>query len=958
MNTTSYKHLLTFFFFAFALIALTACGGSSGGGDGGGASCNKNTHFCNNDSDSTGKLIADCAPATHNCATGNLLPVCDPATHFCDTSGVARDGCAPATYFCATTGVAKAGCDSATYFCDSTGVAKADCVDATYFCDTSGAAKAGCDSATYFCDTSGVARDGCAPATYFCATTGVAKAGCDSATYFCDSTGVAKADCVDATYFCDTSGAAKAGCDTATYFCDSTGALKSACAPATHDCTTGLYNTGGVDSATGYEPSNTKEPPTGGWVAALATARTTEYHATRAPTSGADPVEFSAADQIGAAYAHARGHTGEGITVSVVGRPIDRDHDDITGQLKLEEGYDVAGAMASDRTATNAGTCAGSACGATNKRGTHIAGIVAGKSGNSAGATGLIQGIAYNAKIRPIKIYTDSNDSIASTASRVGAIEAASGANVAVMLNDWAVLIRNTYSEASTTYYYFIATSIALDTTLSLAEKNAWKEAVKTTVVVFANGDQGFNSVNGMVKRQIFSAGTFTDTSDEAWSNISGGGANLGAEHAIMPATVTDLSGLADKWLTVIALKEDNQTIHEYSNGCGIAQAFCLGAPGVDINSAIPGGGYEEQSGTGIAAAHVAGAVAILAEAFPSMTPAQLASLILTTADYIGIDSDEEGKTDGTNNVYGHGALNLARASEPVGEAVIVDTILDPDLPDDPGFMGVTLDNSGITLPTSFGGALDGFTVGFMDDYNRAYIGAPKRIAQASASFTLADTLATWESPELQSIALDSNSKMQFTNYDENADAKDTLIFTHNLPNHTVAFSYNEESKTPDLRLANNGEELHFQKIRPIASDLMQVNSTYKLGKNLTIKNSLTSGEFDTGNRFNEAMTNLNYTGENSNLTIGAGTLKEYGQFLGASGTGAYQLSDATSSQVTHLAISQNLPLNSSVKVKYTGFKTEVDMRYSNFAKINDLTADEYQLSLTKKQLWGKKRFT
>ena len=61
------------------------------------------------------------------------------------------------------------------------------------------------------------------------------------------------------------------------------------------------------------------------------------------------------------------------------------------------------------------------------------------------------------------------------------------------------------------------------------------------------------------------------------------------------------------------------------------------------------------------------------------------------------------------------------------------------------------------------------------------------------------------------------------------------------------------------------------------------------------MKNAITSGEFDTGNRFNEAMANLNYAGENHNLTIGAGTLKEYGQFLGASGTGAYQLSDATS---------------------------------------------------------------
>ena len=243
-----------------------------------------------------------------------------------------------------------------------------------------------------------------------------------------------------------------------------------------------------------------------------------------------------------------------------------------------------------------------------------------------------------------------------------------------------------------------------------------------------------------------------------------------------------------------------------------------------------------------------------------------------------------------------------------------------------------------------------------MDDYDRAYIGSPARISRESVAFTLGDTIATWDSPELQSITLDSNSKMQYSNYDASAGTKNTLMFTHNNANNSISFSYNQSQKSPDFRLTDAGEaqDLHFQKIRPIASDLMQVNATHKLGKAWNVKNSITSGEFDTGNRFNEAMTNLNYTSENHQLTIGAGTLKEYGQFLGASGTGAYQLSDATSSQVTHLAITQNLPLNSSVKVKYTNFKTEVDMRYDSFAKINDLTADEYQLSLTKKQLWGK----
>ena len=162
-----------------------------------------------------------------------------------------------------------------------------------------------------------------------------------------------------------------------------------------------------------------------------------------------------------------------------------------------------------------------------------------------------------------------------------------------------------------------------------------------------------------------------------------------------------------------------------------------------------------------------------------------------------------------TNEVYGHGKLNLARATSPIGLTMITDPNAAPIE------MGITLDNSGITIPTSFGGALDGFTVGFIDDYKRAYIGNPTRITRQNAAFTLGDIIATWESPELQSIALDSNSKMQFTNYNENADAKDTLIFTHTLPNHTIGFSYNEESKTPDLNLTDTGEELHFPKNPP-----------------------------------------------------------------------------------------------------------------------------------------------
>ena len=819
---------------------------------------------------------------------------CNPLSHFCKTSGIHKDSCA-GNNLIPTNNIY-------------------DCNDGERICDNS----------EKFCHASTPTP---VKASRDLATCNTDNANPNNNIYNCDN-GEIKCDNTDK--FCHTDDQVSRGndCNALLFNCDngarlSCNLLIKICDENSDDA--GLYFTGGADDATGYEPPNTEPPPEDGWVAALASAR--ETHQYNRNTS---------ADQIGAAYAHARGYTGmnkdtgKSVIVSHVGLGrIAYDNGELEGQLV--DGY-VAN---DDNSDTGAGQCslkgerdADAGASICSDIGTHIAGIIAGKKGGG-GSQLRNQGIAYNAKIKPITIY-GSNNGLTTTAKRVKAIEQASGPDIAVMHNSWNTQIEEWADSTTTPPYYRVSALCCVDPT----EIAAWVKAVKNTVVVFPAGDNGLNTVNGISK--VYSDKDFeTHLPDEVISY------DEASKHAILPSLIDGLKG---KWLSVIAL-DPNNLIAPFSNGCGRSKDWCLGAPGETIYSAYADGRSRRRNGTDVAAAHVSAAVAILAGAFPNLEPAELVSLILDTADYIPARFGDDGNK---NEVYGHGALNLARATEPMGEMDMVT----------PGgtalAAGITVDNSGITLPTSFGESLTDLTVGFMDDYNRAYIGTPARIAQQNIAFTLDETMATWDSPELQSIALDSNSKMQFTNYDESEDAKDTLMFTHTLPNHTIGFAYNEEHKTPDLMLAGDKDEMHFQKILPIAKDLMQVNATHKLGKAWNVKNSLTSGEFDTGNSFNEAMANLNYTGENRQLTIGAGSLQEYGQFLGASGTGAYQLSDATQSTVTHLAISQNLPRNSAIKLKYTGFKTEVDMRYDNFAKINDLSANEYQLSLTKRKILGK----
>jgi len=68
-----------------------------------------------------------------------------------------------------------------------------------------------------------------------------------------------------------------------------------------------------------------------------------------------------------------------------------------------------------------------------------------------------------------------------------------------------------------------------------------------------------------------------------------------------------------------------------------------LVAPGVDIPSAKPGGGLQVRSGTSMAAAHVAGIAALLLQAKPHATPAQVEAALLTTCTPLSESSEYRG---------------------------------------------------------------------------------------------------------------------------------------------------------------------------------------------------------------------------------------------------------------------------------------------------------------------------
>ncbi|MCD1635708.1 autotransporter domain-containing protein [Martelella mediterranea] len=130
--------------------------------------------------------------------------------------------------------------------------------------------------------------------------------------------------------------------------------------------------------------------------------------------------------------------------------------------------------------------------------------------------------------------------------------------------------------------------------------------------------------------------------------------------------------------VVVVALDAYNE-IADYSNRCGVAAEWCVTAPGGNpylpgtsppdgrydsgIYSSIPrdDGFYGSASGTSMAAPNVSGAVAVLTEAYPSFTPAEIVEILFMTAEDLG--------AAGIDAVYGWGLVRLDRALSvgPVG---------------------------------------------------------------------------------------------------------------------------------------------------------------------------------------------------------------------------------------------------------------------------------------------------
>ena len=269
---------------------------------------------------------------------------------------------------------------------------------------------------------------------------------------------------------------------------------------------------------------------------------------------------------VNAPEAWASGYTGQGIVVAVLDTGVDRNHADLAGNIWTNAGEIANDGLDNDGNGYvddvygwnfangNNNTLDG------NRHGTHVAGTIA-AANNGFGATG----VAYNSRIMPVKVLSDSGSGSYSGVAQGIRYAVDNGADVINM-------------------------SLGGGSTDSAVQSALQYASSRGVIVVMAAGNEG-------------------------------------AAQPGYPASSATSWGLA-----VGAVNSSNQ-MASFSNRAGSNSSMrYVTAPGVQVYSTLPNGGYGFLSGTSMAAPHVAGVVALMLSANPNLTDAQVRQIITATA--------------------------------------------------------------------------------------------------------------------------------------------------------------------------------------------------------------------------------------------------------------------------------------------------------------------------------------
>jgi len=338
---------------------------------------------------------------------------------------------------------------------------------------------------------------------------------------------------------------------------------------------------------------------------------------------------------IGASTAYSRGATGEGIVVAVIDTNVTSTITELSGQIIGNHDVNAGTRLSTDID--------------TDGHGTMVASVIVAKKDNIG-----IHGVAYEAKVLAIR------------ADRPGTCQE-TGEDEGCRFSDSSLINAINYAVANG----------AKIINMSLGAEGNISNALRNAIVTATNQGVLFTISAG-------NDGAAPTSTEAAKGTVPG-----------EPAIVAGDPALNGRVVAVGAIDSNGQ-MATFSNRAGPTQNFYLLAPGVsnvvagvddnlrrpanpdcsatvttNCNDLDDDGDYWLASGTSFAAPAVAGALALMLDLFPNLTPqAALAVLLDTADDYVTTTPDAVlgiNAAAGTDTVGGRGIMNLRRAFAPVG---------------------------------------------------------------------------------------------------------------------------------------------------------------------------------------------------------------------------------------------------------------------------------------------------
>lgn len=298
----------------------------------------------------------------------------------------------------------------------------------------------------------------------------------------------------------------------------------------------------------------------------------------------------------------AYGARGAGVTVGVLDSGVDADHPDLVGKVKRWAEFDGQGRPVPDSTPID-----------TKGHGTHVCGTVAG--GNFSGQW---IGVAPEADLAVARVLPDGSGTLAQ-------IQAGITWTIEQGVDVLSMSLSAPLFDSDTGAFTSLAPGVFTE-----AFRTCLLAGIPVVAAIGNRGDQTGATTGG----DVLALGVGATDHRDIVAGFSGG----------LSEVLTTSTVIAAEHLPLIFTKPD------------------ISAPGVTVTSSYLGGTWKALNGTSMATPHVAGAIALLLSAVPSIRSTHSgAERALYLMDQIVGSADELGEAS-QDSRYGFGRLNVLRA--------------------------------------------------------------------------------------------------------------------------------------------------------------------------------------------------------------------------------------------------------------------------------------------------------